>query len=156
MIIIRHITFLIKFISGDWWNTSHRYWQWQYNNTVGGSCYSSHQAVCKFSEHHIDMVSWVHRKWKTRAGVSLDINKRLECVTKTDSKFSNRVLVCMTPKSTSVNGVTIWRTIGFLPQSVQMRTFWPAYNHATAFCLLNCFLCCLQEPTYVITWYVLK
>ena len=63
------------------------------NNTVGGSCYSSHQAVSKFSEHHIDMVSCVYRKCQNRAGVSGDVNKTLECVTKTDRKFSNRVLV---------------------------------------------------------------
>ena len=64
-----------------------------YNNTVGGGCYSSHQAVSKFAEHKIDMVSCVHRKCQTRAGVSGDVNKTLECVTITDSKFSNRVLV---------------------------------------------------------------
>ena len=46
----------------------------------------------KFAEHHIDMVSCVHRKCHTRAGVSGDINKTLECVTITDSKLSNRVL----------------------------------------------------------------
>ena len=63
------------------------------NNTVGGSCYSSHQAVSKFAEHHIEMVSCVHRERQTRAGVSGDVNKTLECVTKTDCKFSNRVLV---------------------------------------------------------------
>ena len=63
------------------------------DNTVGGSCYYSHQAVSKFAEHHIDMVSCVHRKCQTRAGVSGDANTTLECVTKTDSKFSNRVLV---------------------------------------------------------------
>ena len=34
------------------------------------------------------MVSCVHRKYQTRAGVSGDINKTLECVTITDSKFS--------------------------------------------------------------------
>ena len=63
------------------------------SKTVGGSCYSSHQAVSKFTEHHIDMVSSIHRKCQTRAGVSGDINKTPECVTKTESKFSNRVLV---------------------------------------------------------------
>ena len=62
------------------------------DNTVGGSYYSVHQAVGKFTEHHIDMVSCVHRKCHTRAGVSGDINKTLECVTITDSKLSNRVL----------------------------------------------------------------
>ena len=62
------------------------------NNTVGGSYYSAHQAVGKFVEHHIDMVICVHRKCQTRAGASGDANKTLECVTITDSKFSNRVL----------------------------------------------------------------
>ena len=51
------------------------------NNTVGGSYYSAHQAGGKFEEHHIDMVSCVHRKCQTRAGVSRDVNKTLECVT---------------------------------------------------------------------------
>ena len=63
------------------------------DNTVGGSYYSVHQAVGKFSEHHIDMVSCVHLKCQTRAGVSGDVHKTLECVTITDSKFSDRVLV---------------------------------------------------------------
>ena len=63
------------------------------NNTVGGGCYSAHQAVSKFAEHNIVVVSCVRRKYQTRAGVSGDIYKTLECVTKTDSKFSNRVLV---------------------------------------------------------------
>ena len=40
------------------------------NNTVGGRCYSAHQAVSRFPEHHIDMVSCVHRKCQTRAGAS--------------------------------------------------------------------------------------
>ena len=62
------------------------------DNTVGGCYYSAHQAVGKFAEHHIDMASCVHRKCQTRAGVSGDINKSLECVTITDSKLSNRVL----------------------------------------------------------------
>ena len=44
---------------------------------------------------------------QTRAGVSGDVYKTLECVTITDSKLSNRVLEWMTPKCTSVNGVTI-------------------------------------------------
>ena len=43
------------------------------NNTVGGSCYSAHQAVSKFEEHHIDMVSCVHRKCQTRPDVSGDV-----------------------------------------------------------------------------------
>ena len=62
------------------------------DNTVGESYYSAHQAVGKFAKHHIDMVSCVHRKCQTRASVPGDINKTLECVTITDSKFSNRVL----------------------------------------------------------------
>ena len=59
------------------------------DNNVGGSYYSAHQAVGTFAEHHIDRVSCVHRKCQTRAGVSGDINKTLECLTITDSKFSN-------------------------------------------------------------------
>ena len=62
------------------------------DNTVGGSYYSAHQAVGKFVEHNIDMVSCVHRKCQTRAGESGDVYKTLECVTITDSEFSNRVL----------------------------------------------------------------
>ena len=48
------------------------------NITVGGGCYSAHQAVSKFAEHNIDMVSWVHRECQTRAGVSGDVYKTLE------------------------------------------------------------------------------
>ena len=62
------------------------------DNTVGGSYYSAPQAEGKFAVHHIDMVSCIHRKYHTRAGVSGDVNKTLECVTITDSKLSNRVL----------------------------------------------------------------
>ena len=53
------------------------------------------------------MVSCVHRKCQTRAGVSGDVSKTLECATITDSKFSNRVLEWMTSKCTSINGVTM-------------------------------------------------
>ena len=56
----------------------------------------------------IDMVSWVHRKFQTRVGESEDINKGFEYVTITDTKFSNRVQVWMTPKSTFINWVTMW------------------------------------------------
>ena len=63
------------------------------DNTVGGSYYSAHHAVGKSAEHHIGMVSCVHCKCQTRAGVSGDVNRTLECVTITDSQFSNRVLV---------------------------------------------------------------
>ena len=59
------------------------------NNTVGGGCYSAHQAVSKFAEHHIDMVSCIQGKCQIRAGMFGDVNKTLECVTITDSKFSN-------------------------------------------------------------------
>ena len=63
------------------------------NNTIDGSyLYSARQAVSRFAEHHIEMVSCVHRKWETRAGVSGDVNKTLECDNITDSKFSNRVM----------------------------------------------------------------
>ena len=60
------------------------------DNTVGGSYHSALQAVGEFAEHHIDIVSSVHRKCQTRAGISEDVNKMLEYVT--DSKFSNRIL----------------------------------------------------------------
>ena len=48
------------------------------DNTVEGSYCSAHQAVGKFAEHHIDMVSYVHRKCQTRAGG--DVNKTIDCV----------------------------------------------------------------------------
>ena len=57
------------------------------NNTVGGSCYSAHQAVSKFAELPIDLISFVHRKCRTRAGVSGDANKMFECVTITKVNF---------------------------------------------------------------------
>ena len=57
------------------------------DNTVGGSYYSAHQAVGKFAEHQIDMVSCAHRKCQTRDGVSGDVNKMLECFTITESKL---------------------------------------------------------------------
>ena len=62
------------------------------DNTVGGSNDSALQAVGKFAKPLIDLVSCVHRKCQTRAGVFWDVNKTLECVTITDSKFSNGVL----------------------------------------------------------------
>ena len=48
------------------------------DNTVGGRYYSAHQSEGKFAEHHIDMVSCIHRKCQTRAGVSGDVYKTLE------------------------------------------------------------------------------
>ena len=74
------------------------------DNTVGGIDYSAHQSVGKFAEHHSDIVSCVQRKCQTRAGISGDVNKTLESVIITESKFSNRVLEQMTPKSTSIHG----------------------------------------------------
>ena len=62
------------------------------DNTVGESYYSAHQAVDKFAQLHIGMVCCVHRKCQTRAGVSGDVDKTLECVTITDIKLPNRVL----------------------------------------------------------------
>ena len=106
MIIPKHITYSPTCLTVQTDN-KHRYWQWQTQYCWGG-CYSAHQAVRKFAEHNINMVSWVSRKCQTQAGVSGNVYKTLECVTKTDSKFSNRVLVWMTPKSTSINGVTAW------------------------------------------------
>ena len=63
------------------------------NNTMGRCCYSANQAVSRFAEHHIDMVSCIHCKCQTRDGVSWDINKSFECVIITDSTVSNRVLL---------------------------------------------------------------
>ena len=63
------------------------------NNTVGGRGYSAHQAVSRFAEDHIYMVSCVHRKCKTLAWVSGDINQSFECVTIADSKFFDVVVV---------------------------------------------------------------
>ena len=107
------------------------------NNTVGGSSYPAHQAVSKCAEHNIHMVSCIHRKCQTRAGVSGDVNKTLKFVTITDSKFSNRVLVWMTPKSTSKNGVTIWR------EQLDFCLDWSKRELPdqlpTEFYLLNCF-----------------
>ena len=79
------------------------------NNTVGESCYSAHQAGSRFEEHLIVWpYSCVHCKCQTRAGLSGDINKSFEGVTITDTKFSKRVLMCVTPKSTWINWVTVW------------------------------------------------
>ena len=106
MIKLIHTTFSPTYPSDETYYI-HRYIDNGSDNTVGGSYYSAHQAVDEFVEHHIDMVSCVHRKCQTREGVSGDVNKMLECVTITDSMFSNRVLEWMTPKCTSINGVTI-------------------------------------------------
>ena len=63
------------------------------NNTVGESCYSAHQAVSRFVDDHINMVICVHYKCQARAGVSWNFNKSSECVTITDSNFSNWVII---------------------------------------------------------------
>ena len=119
-------------ISADCWYASQL--TMQVKILLGESCYSTHQAVIRFVEHYIDMVSCVHRKFRTQAG---DINKSFECVTITDGKFSNRVLVRMTPKSTSINVVTIWlEQLDFCLH----RCILP-----TEFCLMNCFLIFLSS-----------
>ena len=51
------------------------------NNNVGRSCYSAHQAVSKFIEDHIDIVSYAHPKCQTRGDVLAHINESFECVT---------------------------------------------------------------------------
>ena len=97
--------------------------------TAGWSCHSAYQAVSRFMEDHINMVSCGHRKCQTRAGVSRNIIKSFEFVSVTDNKFYNRVMVWMTPKSKPINYTTIWLIINeFLPPFVQMRTFSPAYK----------------------------
>ena len=93
-----------------------------------------------FSVLYNEILSIFSNESGDTAGVSGDVNKSLECVTKTDSKFSNSVLEWMRPKSSSINGVTIrlnW-TVGFLPHYVQMRTSWSAYCKFQC-CFLNFF-----------------
>ena len=111
----------------------HRYWQWQWQYCWGKLllCSSSCRQICGTPQ--IDMVSCVRRNCQTRAGVSGDVYKTLECVTKTDSRFSNRVL-WMTPKSTSINWVTIWlEQFDFcLNRKEQMRI----PNRHIAYCIL--------------------
>ena len=85
-----HITYSPTYISVET-DDMHCYWQWQWQYCWGKllPCSSS----CRqFVEHHINIVSCVHLKCRTRAGISRDINKTLECVAITDSKFSNRIL----------------------------------------------------------------
>ena len=84
----------------------HRYSQWQWRYCWGKLllCSSNCKQICGTP---LDIVSWLYCKCQTWAGVSGDVNKPLECVTITDCKFSDRVLVRMTPKSTSINCVTI-------------------------------------------------
>ena len=106
MIIPKHMTYSPTCLTVET-DDKHRYWQWQTEYCWGGR-YSAHQAESKFAEHHIDMVSWVSRKCQTRAGVSGDGYKTLECVTKTDSKFSNRVTYEWRQRAHPSNGVTIW------------------------------------------------
>ena len=43
------------------------------DNTVGGSYYSAHQAVGKFAEHHIDMVSCINE-----GPMNMRDNKRMQ------------------------------------------------------------------------------
>ena len=43
--------------------------------------YAAHQAVSRFAEHHIDLVSCIHRKCQTRAGASGGVNKSFDCGT---------------------------------------------------------------------------
>ena len=74
MIIPIHITYSPShlYISGDWWYAS--LLTMAVTILLGLSYYSAHQAVIKFTEYHIDMVSCVHRKCQTRAGVSGDVS----------------------------------------------------------------------------------
>ena len=76
MIIPIHITYSPIYPSVET-DDIHLYIDNSGNNTFGGRCYSAHQAVSKFVEHHIDMVSYVRHKCHTRAGVSEDVNKTL-------------------------------------------------------------------------------
>ena len=103
----------------------HRYWQWQTQYCWGRLLLCPSGCGQLIWSVDID-INWPYQlsiptqhwygqlSWKTRAGVSMDVYKKLECVTKTDSMFSNRVW--MTPKSTSINEVTIWLEQLDLPQ----------------------------------------
>ena len=106
-------------INGDWWSVPLLKISVTILLLLFISCYSAHQAV----NTHIRQTTFAHRKWPTGAGVSWDINNSFECVTITDSKFSNRVLVWMTTKSTTINCVgAIWlEHFECLPPLVQMR-----------------------------------
>ena len=55
MIIPKNITYSHTCLSVET-DDKHRCRQCR-NNTVGGGCYSAHQAVSKFAEHNIDIVS---------------------------------------------------------------------------------------------------
>ena len=57
MIIPKHITYCPTCLSAVETDYKHRYIDNVRNNTVGGGCYSAHQAVSKVAEHNIDMVS---------------------------------------------------------------------------------------------------
>ena len=62
------------------------------------------------------MVSSVHRKCQTRAGVSRDVIKMLECVTITDSKFSKSSGMNDAKEHIQKWGNNMTLTVGFLPQ----------------------------------------
>ena len=62
LIIPKHVTYSPTCLSVET-DDKHCYLQWQKQILLGGaSCYSAHQAISKFAEHNIGMVSWVHRK----------------------------------------------------------------------------------------------
>ena len=71
----------------------HRYWQWQWQYSWGKLllCSSSCRQIC-WTPH--DMIICIGRKCQTRAGVSGDIIKTLECVTITDSTHRERCSNC--------------------------------------------------------------
>ena len=95
----------------------HRYWRWQWQYCCGKIllCSSSCRQICWPPHWYGQLRSC---KCQTRAGVSGDINKTLECVTITDSKLSNRVLEWINDAKERIyklgNNMT-W-TVGFLPQ----------------------------------------
>ena len=79
------------------------------NNSVGGSCYTAHQSVSRLITETklIWSAVFMANARLERAGASAHMNKSCECVIIADSKFSDRVVVRMTPKSTPINYVTI-------------------------------------------------
>ena len=76
------------------------------NNTVGGSCYSSHQAVIKFAEHHIDTVAFIANARLDLLYLSALI-RRLNVSLKLTVSFLIEFWYERRQKTTSINWVTI-------------------------------------------------
>ena len=85
------------------------------------------------------MVCSVHRKCRTRAGISWDVNKTLRCVAITDGKFSKSYGMNDAKERIHKWGNNMTWTIGFFASICANENFQTSIL-PTAFCLLNCFL----------------